>query len=133
MERYNSKAIKEDLQRKMVFVGGPRQVGKTTMALQILGGDETHPAYLNWDDLHDKRKISKGYLPPNQPLIVLDEIHKYKGWRDLIKIKGLTIKTKAGLSSLSPVRPGLIIIAKEATPSRGDITTTGCTPFHSMN
>jgi predicted AAA+ superfamily ATPase len=32
----------------MVFVGGPRQVGKTTLALSLLGGeaDERHPAYL---------------------------------------------------------------------------------------
>ena len=30
----------EDLKRKMVFVGGPRQAGKTIMSLDILGGDE---------------------------------------------------------------------------------------------
>lgn len=30
----------------MVFLGGPRQVGKTTLALSLLaGGNETHRAY----------------------------------------------------------------------------------------
>jgi hypothetical protein len=30
--RYLSPFIKEDLSKKMVFIGGPRQVGKTTFA-----------------------------------------------------------------------------------------------------
>jgi len=36
----------------MAFIGGPRQVGKTTLALALLGptATERHPAYLNWDD-----------------------------------------------------------------------------------
>ena len=34
--RRHQAAIIEDLGKKMVFVGGPRQVGKTTMAKQIL-------------------------------------------------------------------------------------------------
>jgi uncharacterized protein len=41
--------VTDALRRKMVFIGGPRQVGKTTFALSMLGtgADETHPAYLN--------------------------------------------------------------------------------------
>jgi len=40
------------LPRKMVFVGGPRQVGKTTLALSLIGGraDASHPAYFAWPD-----------------------------------------------------------------------------------
>jgi predicted AAA+ superfamily ATPase len=36
----------------MVFVGGPRQVGKTTLALSLIGGraDASHPAYFAWPD-----------------------------------------------------------------------------------
>ena len=42
--------INHDLTEKMVFLGGPRQVGKTTLALSLIeGADEAHPAYLNWD------------------------------------------------------------------------------------
>ena len=76
MERYLMRQIIDDLRKKMVFVGGPRQVGKTTLALSILQGDETHPAYLNWDYYEDKKDILQGKIPSNQPLIVLDEIHK---------------------------------------------------------
>jgi len=98
MERYPTRHIVDDLQRKMVFVGGPRQVGKTVLALSILQGDENHPAYLNWDYFEDKRDILQGKLPSNQDLIVLDEIHKYKEWRNLVK--GLYDKRKSTTSFL---------------------------------
>ena len=50
MDRYLYPHIKKDLSEKMVFIGGPRQVGKTTLSLQFLeSGTEKHPAYLNWD------------------------------------------------------------------------------------
>lgn len=98
MERYLSGNVRDDLRKKMVFVGGPRQVGKTTMALDILQGDENHPAYLNWDFREDKRDIMLGRFPANQSLIVLDEIHKYREWRNLIK--GLYDKHKSSISFL---------------------------------
>lgn len=86
MHRYLEPFIRRDLDEKMVFAGGPRQVGKTTIALHLLGeADESHPAYLNWDSIPVRRSILKGELPADQPLIVLDEIHKYKGWRNLVK------------------------------------------------
>ena len=98
MNRYIQAEVVEDLQKKMVFVGGPRQVGKTTLALNILGGDEQHPAYFNWDYADDKRMLLQGGLPSKQPLIVLDEIHKYKEWRNFIK--GLYDKNKTRTSFL---------------------------------
>ena len=98
MDRYPKQQIIDDFRKKMVFVGGPRQVGKTTLALSILQGDETHPAYLNWDYFEDKKDILQGKIPSNQPLIVLDEIHKYKQWRNLIK--GLYDKRKSTTSFL---------------------------------
>ena len=49
--RYITKYIAKDLEKKMVFIGGPRQVGKTTLAKQIL--DDQKEASLglafNWD------------------------------------------------------------------------------------
>ena len=43
--------IRKDLDRKMVFIGGPRQVGKTTLAMSYIQGyKDNHPAYLNWDN-----------------------------------------------------------------------------------
>jgi hypothetical protein len=84
--RYINDSVDEDLKNKMVFVGGPRQVGKTTFALTFLPGlDEKHPAYLNWDDILTRSSLLRGELPPNEDIIVLDEIHKYARWRNLVK------------------------------------------------
>ncbi|MCI5207199.1 MAG: ATP-binding protein, partial [Candidatus Electrothrix sp. ATG2] len=98
MDRYIQPPVIDDLQKKMVFIGGPRQVGKTTLALEILGGDEQHPAYFNWDYGDDKRILLQGGLPTGQSLIILDEIHKYKEWRNFVK--GLYDKNKSRTSFL---------------------------------
>ncbi len=92
INRYLNSYIKDDLKHKMVFLGGPRQVGKTTYSLSLLNPSETtNPAYLNWDDNESKQIIKAGQLPHNK-LIVFDEIHKYKNWRNMIK--GLYDKQK---------------------------------------
>lgn len=91
--RYLEPFVKADLKSKMVFLSGPRQVGKTTLALRLLGGDETHPAYLNWDSHDDQDRILNREFPPGQKLIVFDEIHKYSRWRNYLK--GLYDKTKS--------------------------------------
>lgn len=86
MDRYLKTTVVQDLEEKMVFLGGPRQVGKTTLALSLLeGGSDVHPAYRNWDDKVARKDLLRGALPPDQKLVVLDEIHKYKGWRSLVK------------------------------------------------
>jgi predicted AAA+ superfamily ATPase len=84
--RYLAEYIKRDLKKKMVFLGGPRQVGKTTLSLQLLESkNEAHPGYLNWDVPRHRQAILKEQLPSNQKLIVLDEVHKYRQWRTLLK------------------------------------------------
>jgi predicted AAA+ superfamily ATPase len=86
--RYLEGVVRDALdKKKMVLVGGPRQVGKTTFALGFLGkdADEQHPAYLNWDHPSVPPRLRKGELPTGQPLILLDEIHKYARWRNLLK------------------------------------------------
>ena len=83
--RYLSKTIDEFIKKKMVFIGGPRQVGKTTLCIQFLSpANASNPNYLNWDDLSDQRALRTGLLPGGA-LVVLDEIHKFKNWRNLIK------------------------------------------------
>ncbi len=70
----------------MVFLGGPRQVGKTTFAQNLLSHyKDNHPGYLNWDSLEDRGKILQGEWPTNQSLIIFDEIHKFAKWRNLVK------------------------------------------------
>ncbi|MBI4955577.1 MAG: ATP-binding protein [Myxococcales bacterium] len=85
-KRYLHDPIERDLEEKMVFISGPRQVGKTTLALRLAGArDARHPAYLSWDDVRARPRIRQGELPAAEPRIVLDEIHKYARWRGLVK------------------------------------------------
>ncbi len=85
--RYLESAVTAVLARKMAFIGGPRQVGKTTLALSLMGegADETHPAYFNWDDPRSAARLRRLELPAGEPFLVLDEIHKYARWRNLVK------------------------------------------------
>ena len=70
----------------MAFVAGPRQVGKTTLALALVGprATERSPAYLNWDDPRAAAKIRRVELPPDESILVFDEIHKYARSRNLL-------------------------------------------------
>ena len=86
VQRYLAAAVEDDLRDKMVFLGGPRQVGKTTLALSLLDAEDSrHPAYLNWDDPLVRPDLTRGKLPPGQALLVLDEVHKFPRWRNLVK------------------------------------------------
>lgn len=86
MRRYLFDFISQDLKEKIVFLGGPRQVGKTTLAFDLLSvSDPDHPAYLNWDNIQSRAKIIKGEIPSEEPFLIFDEIHKYLKWRNLIK------------------------------------------------
>lgn len=99
MKRYLFAPIKEDLEKKMVILGGPRQVGKTTLSLNFIEpASETNSAYLNWDFIEDRTELLGGRLPAHQGLIILDEIHKYKEWRNLIK--GFYDKNKSKIKFL---------------------------------
>ncbi|HMO17273.1 MAG TPA: ATP-binding protein [Oligoflexia bacterium] len=83
--RYIKSSVLEFLEKRMVFIGGPRQVGKTTLALSFIRpSSRTNSSYLNWDDIHSRSLIRKGELPDSK-IILLDEIHKYRGWRNLVK------------------------------------------------
>ena len=86
-KRYLSEQILKDLRNKMVFLGGPRQVGKTTLSLELF----SERSYLNWDSAEDREKILKFELP-SEKTWVFDEIHKYKKWRNYVK--GLYDKNK---------------------------------------
>lgn len=81
MKRALHDQVVADLKEKMVFLSGPRQAGKTTLAKQIIPSSK---AYLNWDIPDDRRKILKWEFPSKGGLI-LDEVHKYRGWRNHLK------------------------------------------------
>ena len=67
----------------MVFLVGPRQCGKTTLARQIMG--KTGGAYFNWDVEEHRRVLRQGALPEKASLWVFDELHKLRNWRNWLK------------------------------------------------
>jgi len=84
MERALKKYILKDLAKKMVFLVGPRQVGKTWLSKQIMQKFKT-PRYLNYDDLDDKKIIQEKLWPRESDLVVFDEIHKMPQWKNFLK------------------------------------------------
>lgn len=95
-KRYLHDQVLKDIQKKMVLLGGPRQVGKTTLSESIINQEKSR--YFNWDDDEDRTKILKKEFPVTSGIIVLDEIHKYGRWRNFIK--GLFDKRKNDLKIL---------------------------------
>ena len=82
MKRYLKKPVLEDLKQKMVFIGGPRQVGKTTLSLDI--APKKH-RYLNWDILEDREFILRQKFPVDR--FVIFGIQIKEKWILLLQIK----------------------------------------------
>jgi len=79
-------------QKSMVFLSGPRQSGKTTLA-KMIAGRYINSLYFNWD-IPDQRKdlIKNPYFfervrrrDSTVPLIIFDEIHKFSDWKNYLK------------------------------------------------
>ncbi len=75
----------------MAFVSGPRQCGKTTLARNLLK-QRGAGGYFNWDEVSFRRNWAKNpasVLPSSRsattPLLVLDELHKARGWKSALK------------------------------------------------
>jgi len=84
MKRRQYTLILKDLEKKMVFIVGPRQVGKTWISLEIAKGIKNH-IYLNYDAIEDRKIIeSKSWLSDVE-LIIFDELHKMPKWKNYIK------------------------------------------------
>jgi predicted AAA+ superfamily ATPase len=79
--RYLSKYILKDLDKKIVLLGGPRQVGKTTLAKALVSGSY----YLNYDVVSDRKIIREQTWPKDSELLVLDELHKLPKWKSYLK------------------------------------------------
>ncbi len=97
MDRIYEQIIFNNLKKykQMIFLVGPRQVGKTTIAKKI---QQKFAAslYLNWDVVEDRQQILSGQkfiqeifplktLRDQKPLIIFDELHKYRDWKNYLK------------------------------------------------
>ena len=97
LKRIYLKAIKEHFKenRQMLFISGPRQVGKTTTCMSIK--NKSKPLfYFNWDNIKQKELILKGAeaiakkakigtFSKKTPFIIFDKIHKFTKWKDFLK------------------------------------------------
>lgn len=86
-KRYIENSVKDDLKHKMVFISGPRQSGKTTLAKHLCSkeGFDIEQRYINYDSLEDREKIVYEMFPSGSGYLVLDEIHKFSRWRQVVK------------------------------------------------
>ena len=79
-------------EKQMVFLSGPRQVGNTTLAKEI-AKKFINNIYFNWDLIDNKRLLIKNTtffqdinrIDGSAPLVIFDEIHKYKNWKNYLK------------------------------------------------
>lgn len=88
-KRYLEQTLLDDAlaERKIAFVCGPRQVGKTSMAEDILRSEPEPSGYFSWDD-DEFRKLwlrNPKAIFQNRSLVVLDEVHKDRQWKNRIK------------------------------------------------
>ncbi len=78
--------------KAMVFLVGPRQAGKTTLARMIARGFPNQ-VYFNWDLVTNKRLLIEkptffeqlDRKDKTTPLVIFDEIHKYRKWKNYLK------------------------------------------------
>jgi len=84
MKRYLREHLLADLPKKMVFLTGPRQVGKTYLARELMPA-YLNPVYLNFDDVDDMKVIRQRSWHVDSDLLILDEIHKMKSWKGFLK------------------------------------------------
>ena len=80
--------------KSMVILAGPRQSGKTTFAHDIVAKDFANTVYFNWDFPSDKKRLIDDPIffskeskssASSRPLVILDEIHKYRDWKNYLK------------------------------------------------
>lgn len=95
MERSITKYIAKDLDKKVVFITGPRQVGKTTLAKSL---DLTHD-YFNYDRAEDRLMLKNTSWDRNKQLVIFDELHKMNKWKRWLK----------GIYDTEGVRPRLLV------------------------
>ena len=107
MQRYLEGHIRQDLEKKIVLLSGPRQVGKTTLSKQIWDSF----VYLSYDSGPDREMLRKMEWDRNARLVIFDELHKMKNWKSWIK----------GVYDTRGIPPGILVTGS----SRLDLVRKG--------
>jgi predicted AAA+ superfamily ATPase len=84
MYRKQIEQIEKDLDKKIVFIVGPRQVGKTWLALEI-GKKFQNSLYLNYDHFEHREIIRNQAWRQSTELLIFDELHKMPDWKNYLK------------------------------------------------
>ena len=96
MKRIYELIMEEHLEkdRQMLFLVGPRQVGKTTTSLEV-STPRSRYLHLNWDIEKDRTLIRKGAdvvaeaaginHMTTKPVVIFDELHKLRKWKTFLK------------------------------------------------
>jgi predicted AAA+ superfamily ATPase len=79
-------------EKSMIFLAGPRQSGKTTLS-RMIASKFSNSVYFNWDLVENKKKLIERPAffeeahrkDASAPLVIFDEIHKYKKWKNYLK------------------------------------------------
>lgn len=76
--------VREDLVKKMVFISGPRQAGKTWLSKRIME-HVPQSLYLNLDNLDHRQIVLSQTWSTKLELLVFDEIHNMESWKHYLK------------------------------------------------
>lgn len=79
-------------EKSMVFLAGPRQAGKTTLA-KLISRSFVNNLYFNWDIARHRTRFYENPTffeeiyrkDASTPIIIFDEIHKYRNWKNYLK------------------------------------------------
>jgi predicted AAA+ superfamily ATPase len=121
MKRYLYHAIKEDLNRKIVLLTGPRQSGKTTLARMMSDNFD----YFNFDNPEHRTDLLDRSWDRRKGLVIFDELHKLKTGNH--GSKASMIRKEFPRRYLSREAPNWTPTRRSATPWRAAFFNTDST------
>ena len=120
--------------KEMIFLSGPRQSGKTTLAEKMIGSSFTNLSYFNYDFIESKKILREDpyffekdeRTDASLPLVIFDEIHKHDKWKNYLK--GIYDKFHGQYQFLVSGSGRLDTFQKRGTHWQADILCFTCIP-----